>query len=309
MHSLKEPGTDGRKEATVPRPTSWVKRLLREPLVHFLAASMALFVVYRAMNPETGAPNNDRRITLTEDDLTQMTIAWLAQGRSTPTPEQMQQLLNTKIREEILHREAIALGLDQEDAIIKRRLVQKMEFLAEDLSDLAEPTDEELRAFLKENPQRFALPARVSFRHVYFSPDRNGERTRDVATATLATLGSAPRSAAELSSVGDPFMFQDAYADRTFTQLATLFGPQFAKAVFGYEPGTWNGPIQSGYGWHLVWIDSATQGRVPDFEEIEPSVKSEWVSDRREEAKRKMFETMRARYEIVLPEPRAKAGK
>jgi hypothetical protein len=97
-------------------------------------------------------------------------------------------------------------------------------------------------------------------------------------------------------------MFQGTYGDRTFTQMASLFGPRFAEALFGNEVGAWHGPIQSGYGWHLVWIDSKTPGRVPEFEEIEPSIKSEWESDRRAEAKRKMFETMRARYEVVLPE-------
>ena len=96
-------------------------------------------------------------------------------------------------------------------------------------------------------------------------------------------------------------MFQDHYGDRSFEELANLFGPPFAQAVLALTPGSWHGPIESGYGWHLVWVDSITPGRVPAFEEVEPDVKAEWMAERRADAKRKAFEAMRARYEVVLP--------
>jgi hypothetical protein len=254
------------------------------------------------MNPQASELDQSRRIVLTVDDLAQLSIAWLAQGRPAPTPEQMKRLVEEKVRQEVLYREAIAAGLDKDDEIIKRRLAQKLEFLAEDMSRLKEPSSPELESWYKANLGHFALPARVSFRHIYFSSDRHGKPPREAATAALATLAASGLDAAEATTLGDAFMFRDTYGDYTPSQVATEFGPQFAKSVFALEPGAWRGPIESGYGWHLIWVVSKTDPRVPPLEEIGPAVKSDWITDQRERAKRKMFATMRARYEIVLPD-------
>jgi peptidyl-prolyl cis-trans isomerase C len=275
---------------------------LREPLVHFLVVAVALFVVYRVMNPQSEGAEPSRQITLTADDFDQLRIVWLAQGRPAPTPEQMRNLVEAKVREEILYREALALGLDKDDTIVKRRLAQKMEFLAEDLSGIEEPSTDQLKTWYETNAQRFALPPRVSFRHLYFSFDRRGERTEEAAKTALAALPGKPRDARDGAPLADPFMFQDTYGDRTFTQMATLFGLKFAQALFALKPGSWQGPIESGYGWHLIWIDSLTPSRIPPFEEVQSAVKSEWVADQREQAKRKMFDAMRTRYQVVVPE-------
>jgi hypothetical protein len=285
-----------------PTRSAWWRRWLREPLVHFLVAAMALFVVYRAMNPQGESAEPSNQIVLTADDLDQLRIVWLAQGRPAPTPAQLRNLVELKVREEILYREALALGLDKDDTIVKRRLAQKMEFLAEDLSGIEEPPTEELNRWFEVNAQRFALPARVSFRHLYFSFDRRGEYTQEAAKAALAALAGKPRDASDSATLADPFMFQDTYGDRSFAQMAALFGPQFAEALFALKPGSWQGPIKSGYGWHLIWIDSLSPSRIPTFEEVQPAVKSEWVADQREQAKRKRFDAMRARYQVILPE-------
>jgi peptidyl-prolyl cis-trans isomerase C len=275
------------------------KQWLREPLVHFLLIGAALFVGYRLLNPSQEAPAQSNRIELTQDDLLQMSVAWLAQGRPAPTPEQMRNLVESKVREEILAREAVALGLDKDDTIVKRRLAQKMEFLAEDLSALPEPTSAELAAWFESNAERFALPPRVSFRHLYFSPDRRGARASEDAAGMLAKL--AHEGADAPAELADPFMFQDSYGDRSPEQLAALFGLGFAQALPKLAPGSWQGPIESGYGWHLVFIDSITPRRVPAFEEVESDAKSEWIAERRAASKRKMYESMRARYQVVLP--------
>src|SRR5262245_39289354 len=160
---------------------SLLKRWLREPLLHFLLIGLVLFVVYRALNPTTVQQENRSRIELTDDDLRQLELAWMAQWRRPPTPEEMHRLVEGKVREEILYREALALGLEQGDTIVKRRMVQKMEFLAEDLSALREPTREELRAWFENNPQRFTIAGRASFRHLYFAFDKRGEGAREAA--------------------------------------------------------------------------------------------------------------------------------
>jgi hypothetical protein len=280
-----------------------LKQWLREPLLHFLLIGAALFVVYRVLNPDADATAPSTRIELTQDDLLQMSVAWLAQGRSPPTAEQMRHLVELKVREEILYREAIALGLDKGDSIVKRRLAQKMEFLAEDVAAAVEPTTEELKGWYQANTQRFATAPRISFRHLYFSFDRRGERVRDVAQQARDRLAGKPADLPDTSALADPFMFQDHYADRSFDDLAKVFGPGFARALVTLAPGAWQGPIESGYGWHVVFVESLSPSRVPAFEEVEPEVKAEFVAEQRAQAKRKAYEAMRARYHVVLPEP------
>jgi peptidyl-prolyl cis-trans isomerase C len=261
-----------------PQPSP-ARRWLREPLLHFLLIGLALFAIYRALNPAAVEQANRSRIELTGDDLRQLEVGWIAQWRRPPTPDEMRRLVDSKVREEILYREALALGLDQGDTIVKRRMAQKMEFLAEDV-----------------------------FRHLYFSFDKRGERAYQAAEGTLAKLVDQPADWHGAATLADPFMFQDYYSDRSPEQVANVFGAKFARSLFHLEPGSWQGPIESGFGWHLVWVDSKTPTRVPAFEEVESAVRSEWVADQRAEFKRQAFDAMKARYEIVLPDAPANAA-
>jgi parvulin-like peptidyl-prolyl isomerase len=276
---------------------SIVRRLLREPLVHFLFIGVLVFAIYDLLNPAVVQSGDASQIVLTKDDLRQLAIAWLAQGRGAPTAEQMRALVEQRVNEEILSREAVAMGLDQGDEIIKRRLAQKMDFLANDIAALQNPTEGDLRKWFVEHAERFALPARVSFRHIYFTLDR-GPGARDAAATALASITGKPVDA--LASAGDPFMFQDYYADRNPDQVTREFGPEFSKAVFGLDPGAWRGPIQSGYGWHLVYVTGKDPSRVPNFEEVEPDIKSAWLENRQAELKRAAFAAMRARYKVAV---------
>jgi hypothetical protein len=278
-------------------------RVLREPLVQFLLVGLVLFGAWHLASPGASAREaGTNRIVLTDDDVRQMTLVWLAQGRPPPTAEQMRDLIDTRVREEVLYREALALGLDKDDTIVRRQLARKMEFVAEDVSKLEAPKPGELRAWYDQNKERFALPPRASFRHVYFSPDRRGAHAaRDAGTA-LEMLAGQPADAPRAAAAGDPFMFQAYYGDRSFDAVAREFGPPFARTLAAGKQGAWIGPTQSGYGWHLVFIESMTPQRVPDFDEIEPDVKAAWTESRRDEVRARMYKDMRARYEVVLPE-------
>ena len=281
--------------------SGWLKRLLQEPLFHFLLLGIVLFGAYGVLSPEPESVDEPLRVELTADDLRQLAVMWLAQGRLLPTPEQMRSLVEQKVTEEILAREAVNLGLDQDDQIIKRRLAQKMDFLLADLATLQPPTDEELGAWFAANGERFAQPPHISFRHLYFSFDRHGEGTRDAATAALGQVASLGPDAPELASIADPFMFRNYYGDATPEQMAKEFGPDFAAGLFEFRPGSWQGPIESGYGWHLIWVDSFETGRVPAFEEVEPAIKEAWVDERYREIKGRAFDEMRSRYTVVVP--------
>lgn len=276
-----------------------IGRWLREPLVEFLLVGLLLFVGYHWLDEsaERSAPLD--RIELTTDDLQQIRLAWIAQGRDAPSPEALRSLVDARIHEEILYREALALGLDQNDTIVRRRLAQKMEFLFEDVAALREPTPAELAAWYEAHAAQFTRPARASFRHVYFSPDLRGGRAREAASAALATLSGDP---ADEAALGDPFMFQDYYPDRSVDDVARDFGPDFARALFALEPGVWTGPIESGYGFHLVVVEDATPAHVPEFAAIEPDVRRAWIEEQRAGIRQRAFDAMRARYEVVVPE-------
>jgi peptidyl-prolyl cis-trans isomerase C len=275
-------------------------RLLREPLLHFLLAGLALFAGYRALNPDGGGREPSNRIELSDDDVQQIALAWRAQWQRPPTADEMRGLLDDRIREEILYREALALGLDKGDTIVKRRLAQKMAFLAEDISSLRDPSTAELKAWYDKNPARFALPARVSFRHLYFSPDRRGEGVRAAAAKALPSLAGKPGNARTVG-IADKFMAQDYYAERDPEQVAEVFGLKFAQELVRLNPGMWQGPVESGLGWHLVFVEAVAPGRTPAFEEVQAAVKAGWIEAQRAEMRTRAFDAMKARYEIVLP--------
>lgn len=275
---------------------------LREPLLHFVGIGLLLFGGYRVLHPPEDARATGTRIEITIDDLRQLELGWRGQGRPPPTPAELRQLVESRIREEVLYREALALGLDQGDTIVKRRLAQKMEFLFEDVAALREPTREELLAWYAEHPADFTRPARVTFRHLYFSPDRRGADARQAAGALLREAADQSVDWAGGTARADPFMFQDWYGDRSFDDVAKTFGQAFARALFEATPGRWSGPLESGYGWHLVWVDSITPARVPPLADIAAEVEAAWTEGQRAQTREKAYAAMRERYEVIVPE-------
>ena len=286
-----------------------MRHLFREPLVQFLLIGAVLFGLYsltQSGRQATGAP---KEIRLSLDDIAQLTQLYQSQWRRPPTSQELERMVENKVQQEILYREALAMGLDKDDEIVKRRMAQKMQFLAEDVAAAREPTTAELRSWFEKNSAQFAQPPRLSFRHVYFSPDQRGARARDDAELALAKLAGQPVDAKIARSLADPFMFQDYYRDRAPDYLAKEFGPPFALAVAKLAPGSWQGPIESGFGWHLVFVDTAIPGRVPDFEEIEPDVRTAWLGEHKALAWEKSYMGMRANYTLLLPAPAGGASK
>jgi parvulin-like peptidyl-prolyl isomerase len=275
---------------------------LREPLLHFLLLGLVLFAVYAQFDDSQGGSQSPREIVLTEGDMRLLQGAFEAQWQRPPTPAQRERLVEDRIQEEVLYREALALGLDQGDAIVKRRLVQKMQFVTEDLADLQEPTRAELKAWFESHRDAFALPSRVSFRQLYFSPDRRGGRARMDAEAALAKLAGEPQDSRRAATLTDPFMLRDYYAGRTPEQLTREFGAGFAQAIVELEPGAWRGPVESGFGWHLVYVDSVLPGGVAAFEEVEADVRRDWLNERKAQAWSETYAALRAKYTVRLPQ-------
>ncbi len=243
-----------------------------------------------------------QRITLSEGEVRRLEALWASRWRREPTPLELRGLLEEEIREEILYREALAMDLDKGDMVVKRFLAQKVGMMVADLAAMRKQDPAEIRAWFERNLERFALPPRVSFRHLYFSFDLRPARAHHDATKALANLTAATAGPTLDDEPGDSFPFQSFYGDRTESEVGQIFGSPFAEALFQTEPGAWQGPVESAYGWHLVWIDAQVPGRTPAFEELEQTINTEWLAEQRVNARNKFYEFARKKYQVEVPE-------
>ena len=271
-----------------------MKALLKNPLVHFVAIGAVIFLLYGLL---WGSRVDDsRRIEVSEQRIVRLGEMWLAQWKRPPTETELDGLIDSFIREEVLYREALAMGLDRDDTVIRRRLAQKIEFLADDLATRSEPLPEELERFLEDNLERYQLPVRVSFSHIYFSVDRRGEACESDALDALRKIeaGASP------DEHGDPFMLQRDYPSRSEREVGELFGSEFAESLFTLSAGSWQGPVRSSYGAHLVLVRERTESRAPELTDISDRVKNDLLSERRRAANEALVESLKERYQIVV---------
>jgi hypothetical protein len=201
------------------------------------------------------------------------------------------------VNEELLAREAEAMGLGEDDGIIRRRLAQKLKFLVEDTARIADPDDDALRSFFDENAARFAESPRLSFSQVYFNTGSRKDAALDAAAA-LAALNSG----AKPEELGDRFLLGTEMSDADRQAVSNVFGDQFANALSTVEPGVWSGPLQSGYGMHLVLITAKEAGRAPAFETVRDKVLAEWRRDSEQKTARDYLARLREKYGVELDE-------
>jgi peptidyl-prolyl cis-trans isomerase C len=272
-----------------------LRRLMREPLVWFLLAGAALFFVSERFSGADGA-----RIVVTAAERARLTDQWQAQMGRPPTDAELAALVEQWVREEIYYREALAMGLDDDDVIIRRRLAQKLTFLTEDLAAGGEPDEATLRAYYERHAARYAEPERFSFSHAYFSTERRQAAQAD-AEAALRELTQGRGSSPDTPPTGDPFMLQRSYVDRSQREIAELFGREFAAAITELEPGPWQGPIRSAYGWHLVRLESRRAPRQPSLAEVANRVAADLQQERRRDASEAFYRSLRERYQVVEP--------
>jgi hypothetical protein len=272
-------------------------RFLKDPLVHFLVIGACLFAIsaWRGESVRAGR----ERIVVTAEQVTQARdAAALLQGRP-PTAAELAELIEPAVRDEVLYREALALGLDDNDDEVRRRLIEKMSYLTQDLADPAPTSEADLRTFYEAFPDRFAVPELVSFDQVFFSPSTRGPALASDAEAGLAAL-RAGRPAIE---VGDRTPLRDAYDGAPHQQVSVLFGAALADALFTLPPGDWRGPFESDFGLHLVRLRSRSERRLPSFDEIRDAVAAEFAAERRREANEAAYRRMRDQYDLVIEAP------
>jgi hypothetical protein len=268
-------------------------------LLHFLVLGAALFGLFSMIDrKDVEAPT---KLIISTSRVATLADGFARTWRRQPTEQELQGLVDDYIRDEIFYREGRAAGLDRDDFVIRRRVRQKMEFLAEDMA-AAEPSDEELAAYLASNPERFRTEDRLTFHHVFFSATRRGSALDGDAKQIADTLirTSAP---VDTATIGDPFLLGTEFREMSQSDVARTFGEGFAKQLSAVEPGRWQGPIASSFGVHLVFVDERTKGNLPPLDTVREAVQREWLNARRIEAEQKLYRTLRDRYQIVVETP------
>jgi hypothetical protein len=273
--------------------------IVRSPLVHFVVIGAGLFVLY-GLYGEPSAEDADNTIVVSSGEIGWLRDSFSKRWNRPPTPQELKGLIDTHVRETVLYREAVAMGLDDGDVIIRRRLAQKLEFLFQDLADAREPTEQELRDFFAAHREQYRDPEISTFTHVFVDPDRRGENTLADAEKILAELDALADPTEAAADRGDRFMLQAYYPERSEAEVARLFGQAFARSVFELVPGRWHGPVLSGYGVHLVYVHGRSQSPPPSFDDVRDLVARDWQDKVRQEFNDQYVENLTSRYDIII---------
>ncbi len=279
-----------------------IRRLLHEPLLHFLVIGTALFLLYDAVNG--GRSDAPRQIVISEARIEALAGNFTSVWMRPPTVAELKGLVDDYVAEEVYYREAVAMGFDKEDTVIRRRLRQKMEFISEDVANSVEPDDAELQEFLAQNAGKFARPAVLSFQQVYLSVERRGDSVRADAERLLAEV-QAGRSAATAVEAGDSTLLPATMEAASAQAIANAFGEDFARQVDEAPVGQWSGPIESSFGVHLVRVDQRVAAEAPTLGEIRPIVLREWQAEQRHRQNESFLAALRDKYEVRVEGPAA----
>jgi hypothetical protein len=277
-----------------------IKRISREPLIHFLILGALLFFVSNLVNRRTSG--DIKKIVITPGQVEHLEESFARAHQRPPDPDELKGLLRDYIREEVYYREALALGLDRDDAPIRQRLRQKMEFISEDVAAQAQPTEDQLQSYLAAHPEKFRVDQQFTFEQIYLDPSRRGQHLNADAQAMLAKVNQMG-AAADISTMGDPFLLEEDSDNVSSRDVARDFGEKFAAALPALPVGTWQGPIESGLGAHLVYVKAHTDGRLPELDEVRDAVRREWANDIRLEANTKFYEGLLKRYSVSIEVP------
>lgn len=265
-------------------------RWYKDPLVVFFTAGLLLFII-------AGGVGDDEQsnIEVRSQDVERLAQQWSQQMRREPSARELDGIVDQYVKEEIYYREALRLGLDNNDTIVRRRMLQKLTFLTEDLAVSDTPSPDLLEQYHRDNSENYRQPKRYSFQHRYFSSDRR-DNAEQVAKQALT----------DEDLIGDPFMLQKQYAQRSAREIGDLFGRDFAVALAALTPEQqWQGPLRSAYGWHVVQLSNVTDDRIIPFDEVRDRVLADWQQDQRQAANKEYERSLRKRYQVQMPTPAA----
>ncbi len=272
-----------------------MKEALKEPLFVFLLLGGAIFILFHQVANDY--PPDNAEIVVTERQVQSLLLGFEKVWQRSPSEKEVDGLIQNYIREEIFYREALAMGLDKDDGIVRRRLSQKMAFISEDLANLDKPEEQELQTFLVAHKQDYRQPSRFSFRHVYLNTSKRGESSQSDAISILAMLKEQDSNAKLL---GDPLMVNHQFNLETEREIERVLGSQFLQSLTDIPEGSWEGPIRSGFGLHLVYVNERIEGRSAKLNEVRDQVVRDWGSEKRIQTNEEFYEILRKRYSVKV---------
>jgi hypothetical protein len=275
-----------------------VIRFVKEPLVHFVLLGAMLFGLFNVIGKKD--VQQPATIVVSAAQIQNLAEGFARTWQRPPSADELRGLIDDYVRDEVFYREGKLLGLDRDDLVIRKRLRQKMEFAAEDMG-VAEPSEEQLAAYLAANADRFKTEDHLTFRHVYLGAMRGDTLERDAEIIAEKLAGAKEES--DAAALGDDFLLGEEFRAMPLSDVARTFGGRFAERISTLKPGRWQGPIASSYGLHFVMIDERTQASVPPLAEVREAVRREWMNARRLEAESALYRTLRERYQVVVEPP------
>jgi len=279
-----------------------LRKLIREPLFHFVLLGAVIFLL--AGRVRSGSVGSGDKIVVTQSQIESMVVGFSRTWMRPPSQEELQGLVDDFVREEVLYREAKAMGLDQDDIIVRRRMRQKFEFLAEDqAARTGPPTDQELESYLRQHADKYSEEPNFSFDHIFFSREMRGASADAEANAMLARLSG--KGTIDIAKLGDAFLLPSRFEKTSAGETARLFGEKFAEDLTKAPLGTWAGPIESSYGIHLVRVNARIPEGAPPMAKVREAVLRDLLSDRRKQELDTQYEKLRARYMVVVEPPEA----
>ena len=282
-----------------------MKYLMREPLIHFLLIGAALFLLFEVFDDP--ADQQSSRVVITNGQIEFLKASFARTRQRLPTKQELQGLIDGYVREEIFYRAALALGLDKDDTIIRKRLNQKLELMSDDLAGIIVPTDEDLHQFMETHAESFRTKTRIAFRHVYLNVYQRGNSVEDEAARLLALLTDEANKS-DPDTLGDSLMLPGTFDLSPVSEIAKMFGKPFSLELVNSKPGQWIGPVQSGYGLHLILVTEHIAGKIPRLDKIRETVEWEWSAVHRKKLKDNIYNELRRRYTVVFEKPASGTG-
>ncbi|HEX5025884.1 MAG TPA: peptidylprolyl isomerase [Agriterribacter sp.] len=275
-----------------------LKKLVREPLLHFVLLGILIFIGYNLFSRKNSEPGN---IVITKGEIASLKAGYVRTWQREPNDEQLEGLIRDRVKQDVFTREAVAMGLDKDDIIIQRRLQQKMEFILNDNLDDIKQTDSLLTDFLTKHADKFQVDPRFTFKQVFLDPDKRGSSIEKDAVRILAVLNQRDTG---FQRSGDYTMLTSESFNERETEITNQFGEEFTQQLKKLRIGKWEGPVKSTYGLHLVKISERTQGGTPVLDNVRESVTREWENELRKDANEKFYQELLKNYNVIVEDHR-----
>ena len=284
-----------------------VTRLFKEPLIQFLLIGACIYGAYGLFAPPEES-DLDTTVVVDANRINGFVAQWSSRWNRPPTKEELDGLVNSYVREEILYRQAVAMGLDEDDPVTRRRMAQRLEFLTSDLALVVEPDEAELERYFQDNIDQFRAPDLISFIQVFFDPDARDDNTLDDANEVLAELKTAGVPNPETLQAGDSFMLPGYFESATELEVRKRLGGGFTESLIELEPGVWHGPVLSGFGVHLVYVFEKVQASTPVLADVRPQVLEAWQREQMDTFNKKFYEGLKDRYTVIVEDDELTPG-